>query len=93
MHEFRINTASQITNQVKIIPLGGVEEIGINCTVIEFKNKILVIDMGLGFPEGDMYGIDFIIPNIEYIEIKFRNNAETELISETDILSRIVTPQ
>jgi len=64
MRNFSMPTASQI----KIIPLGGVEEIGINCTVIEYKNKILVIDMGLGFPEGDMYGIDFIIPNIEYLK-------------------------
>lgn len=63
MSNFNLND-----NSVKIIPLGGVEEIGINCTLIEYKNKILVIDMGLGFPEGDMYGIDFIIPNIEYLK-------------------------
>lgn len=51
-----------------MITLGGVEEIGINCTIIEFRNKIFVIDMGLGFPGGDMYGIDFKIPNMDYLK-------------------------
>ena len=56
------------TNPLKIIPLGGVEGIGINCTVIEYKETIVIVDMGLGFPEGDLYGIDYVIPNIEYLK-------------------------
>ena len=52
------------TNPLKIIPLGGVEGIGINCTVIEYRDTIVIVDMGLGFPEGDLYGIDYVIQNI-----------------------------
>lgn len=53
---------------MRIIPLGGVEEIGINCTVYEYHGRIVVVDMGLGFPENNMYGIDYIVPNINYLE-------------------------
>jgi ribonuclease J len=52
---------------MRVIPLGGVEEIGINCTVVEYAGQLLVVDMGLGFPEEDMYGIDYIIPNVDYL--------------------------
>lgn len=55
-------------SDLSIIPLGGVDGIGSNCTVVEYRNKIFVIDMGLGFPAGDMYGIDFLIPNIDYLK-------------------------
>lgn len=53
---------------LKVIPLGGVEEIGINCTAIEYNDQILVIDAGLGFPLNDQYGIDYVIPNIDYLK-------------------------
>lgn len=53
---------------IKIIPLGGVGEIGKNMTVIEFENDILVIDCGLIFPREDMLGIDYIIPDTTYLE-------------------------
>jgi len=52
---------------LKIIPLGGLGEVGRNMTLLEWKRKILIIDMGLRFPEEDMPGIDYIIPNIKYL--------------------------
>ena len=54
-------------DHVRIIPLGGLEEVGRNMMLIEYKNNILVIDMGLQFPDDDMPGIDYIIPNVSYI--------------------------
>src|SRR5680860_975198 len=55
------------SNLLKIIPLGGLEEIGRNMTLFEYNNQILIVDIGLQFPDEDMPGIDFIIPNIEYL--------------------------
>ncbi|MEK7142128.1 MAG: ribonuclease J, partial [Patescibacteria group bacterium] len=53
---------------VRIIPIGGVEEIGRNMTVVEYGDEIIVIDAGIQFPEAETPGIDFIIPNTEYLE-------------------------
>ena len=53
---------------VKIIPLGGLEQIGMNITAIEYDNSIIVIDCGLAFPEDDMLGIDLVIPDITYLK-------------------------
>jgi ribonuclease J len=64
-------TASQKTDSkdvLKVIPLGGIEEIGENMTIMEYGDDILVIDMGLGFPDETMPGIDYIIPNTKYLE-------------------------
>ena len=47
---------------LRIIPLGGLEQIGMNITVIEYEDSIIVVDCGLGFPEDDMYGVDLVIP-------------------------------
>ena len=52
---------------VKIIPLGGLEQIGMNITAIEYDRTIIVIDCGLSFPDDDMLGIDLVIPDISYL--------------------------
>ena len=53
--------------KVKVIPLGGINEIGKNLTAFEYKEEIIVIDCGLAFPDEDMYGIDIVIPDISYL--------------------------
>ncbi|MEK9130090.1 MAG: ribonuclease J [Patescibacteria group bacterium] len=60
-------------DKLKIIVLGGLEEVGINMTVLEYKDNIIIIDMGLQFPDEDMPGIDYIIPNISYLKGKEKN--------------------
>ncbi|ERK30232.1 ribonuclease J [Clostridium intestinale] len=54
--------------KVKIIPLGGISEIGKNITAIEFKDDIVVIDCGMKFPDEDMFGIDVVIPDVSYLQ-------------------------
>lgn len=54
-------------NELRIIPLGGLGEIGKNFTVFETKNDILIVDCGLAFPESNMLGIDFVIPDFSYV--------------------------
>jgi len=54
-------------NVLKIIPLGGVNEIGKNMTVFEYGNDIIVVDCGVSFPEDDMLGVDLVIPDISYL--------------------------
>jgi ribonuclease J len=56
-----------VENTLSVIPLGGVEEIGLNMTVFEYNNDIIVIDAGLMFPEEDTLGVDFIIPELSYL--------------------------
>lgn len=56
------------TPGVKIIPLGGLEQIGMNITAIEYEDTIVVIDCGLAFPEEDMLGIDLVIPDVSYLK-------------------------
>jgi ribonuclease J len=58
---------------LRIIPLGGMEEVGRNMTVFEYGDDIIILDMGIQFPEEDMPGIDYIIPNINYLRGKEKN--------------------
>ena len=55
-------------NKLKIIPLGGLEQIGMNITAIEYEDSIIVVDCGLSFPEDDMFGIDLVIPDVTYLK-------------------------
>ncbi len=54
-------------SKLRIIPLGGLEQIGLNITAFEFEDSIIVVDCGLAFPEDDMLGIDLVIPDITYL--------------------------
>ena len=55
-------------SKLKIIPLGGLEQIGMNITAFEYQDSIIVVDCGLSFPEDDMLGIDLVIPDITYLK-------------------------
>ena len=61
-----------MVSKLKIIPLGGLGEIGKNMTAYEFGSDIIVVDCGMGFPDEDMYGVDIVLPDISYL----RANAE-----------------
>lgn len=54
--------------KLKIIPLGGLEQIGMNITVFEYKDDIIVVDCGIAFPEDEMLGIDLVIPDVDYLK-------------------------
>ena len=55
-------------SKLRIIPLGGLEQIGMNITAFEFEDSIVVVDCGLAFPEDDMLGIDLVIPDVSYLK-------------------------
>lgn len=55
-------------SSLKIIPLGGLEQIGMNITAFEYKDSIIVVDCGLSFPDNDMLGIDLVIPDVTYLK-------------------------
>lgn len=55
-------------SKLKIIPLGGLEQIGMNITAFEYEDSIIVVDCGLAFPEDDMLGIDLVIPDVSYLK-------------------------
>ncbi|MBR5944217.1 MAG: ribonuclease J, partial [Lachnospiraceae bacterium] len=56
------------TGKLKIIPLGGLEQIGMNITAFEYEDSIIVVDCGLSFPADDMLGIDLVIPDVTYLQ-------------------------
>lgn len=56
-----------MAEKLKIVALGGLDEIGKNMTVFEYGNDLIVVDCGMGFPDDDMYGIDVVIPDISYL--------------------------
>jgi len=63
-------TKSRSRKDLRIIPLGGLEEVGRNMTVFEYGDEIIIVDMGLQFPDENMPGIDYIIPNTAYLKDK-----------------------
>ncbi|OHA62167.1 MAG: hypothetical protein A2117_02150 [Candidatus Wildermuthbacteria bacterium GWA2_46_15] len=63
----------QKESPLRIIPLGGQEEVGRNMTVFEYEKDIVILDMGIQFPEEDMLGIDYIIPSVSYLKGKEKN--------------------
>ncbi len=65
--------ASGNGDALRLVPLGGLEEVGRNCMFLEYKNEIVLIDVGLQFPEDETPGIDYIIPNTQYLEKKKGN--------------------
>lgn len=60
-------------DKLRVIVLGGAEEVGRNCTILEYKNDIIIIDLGLEFPNEEMPGVDYIIPNMSYLKGKEKN--------------------
>ncbi len=56
-----------MSEKLKIIPLGGLDEIGKNITVLEYGKDMIIVDCGVGFPEEDMYGVDLVIPDFSYL--------------------------
>jgi len=63
----RSNKTKKDVNALKVIPLGGLNEIGKNLTILEYKEDIIIIDCGLSFPDDEMYGIDIVLPDFTYL--------------------------
>ena len=84
-----------LAEQLKIIPLGGLNEIGKNMTVYEYGGEIIVVDCGMAFPGDDMYGIDCVIPDVSYL-VKHKNRIRGMFIThghEDHIGARALHPQ
>ena len=64
----RKSEQGKAVSKLKVIPLGGLEQIGLNITAFEYENSIIVVDCGLSFPEDEMLGIDLVIPDITYLK-------------------------
>jgi ribonuclease J len=72
-HFHKKSSGSKDNDTLKVMVVGGNEEVGRNMTILEYGNDIIIIDLGLQFPEEDMPGIDYIIPNIDYLKGKEKN--------------------
>ncbi len=70
-------TLKKRRDKIKIIPLGGLNEIGKNMTVFEYRDEIIIVDCGVKFPDDDMFGIDVVIPDITYLQ---RNKEKVKAI-------------
>lgn len=57
-----------MASKLKIIPLGGLGEIGKNLTIYEYGKDMFLVDCGMGFPDQDLYGVDLVIPDISYLK-------------------------
>ncbi|WP_246019741.1 ribonuclease J [Bacilliculturomica massiliensis] len=64
----RTNNRNRGGGSLRLIPLGGLSEIGKNMTVLEYKNDLIIIDCGMSFPDDEMYGIDIVIPDFSYLD-------------------------
>ncbi len=69
----QVATKGPKEKKLRIIPLGGMQEVGLNMTIFEYGDDIIILDMGLLFPEENMPGIDYIIPNTDYLKNKQKN--------------------
>ncbi len=67
------DTLTHEGDRLRVIVVGGNEEVGRNCTILEYGNDIIIIDLGLQFPDEDMPGVDYIIPNLSYLKGKEKN--------------------
>ena len=63
----RRNHPPKHKDKLKVIPIGGLGEIGKNMTVFEYKDEMIIVDCGLKFPDDEMYGIDIVLPDFSYI--------------------------
>lgn len=63
-----MSNLEKANSKLKIIPLGGMEQIGMNITAFEYEDSIIVVDCGLAFPENDMLGVDLVIPDVTYLK-------------------------
>ena len=63
-------------SKLKIIPLGGLEQIGMNITAFEYEDSIIVVDCGLAFPADDMLGIDLVIPDGMFLKVLYKFSQE-----------------
>ena len=72
----------QNTGKLKIIPIGGLEQIGMNITAFEYEDSIIVVDCGLAFPEDDMLGVDLVIPDVTYLKDNADKLMGMKIISE-----------
>lgn len=85
--------------KIRIIPLGGLNEVGKNMTVIEYEDDMIIVDCGLGFPDEDMLGVDLVIPDMSYLEknkdrIKgvFLTHGHEDHIGAIPYLLRVINP-